>query len=433
MIIAALFFLSFVNTIDYLILLFTLQYLCFGHLKLTRRNLLLCAGMVFFSISASQFFFSPEFSGFYLPFILFFVAILAFSSRRITDILRFPLVILQYLAFKTVPTYIIELFFPSTSNTINFWGAELSIVYIITDSVLFIFLCTIHYFISKYQYTFRTSYKEILFSIVFPCYAILLLIIINFIETLTLQYRIFWKIFPPFVYLLGAVYYFYVLFHGQYRIYQETLAHTQYAYLKTQLDALQELKDKEENIHKMRHDLKNHLNLIENLCAQGNYKEVLSYSNKLNNIYSENIPALTGNKIADTIVHTKGKTAKEAGIDFTYEGSLSGLSALSEPDICGLLANAYDNAIEACKTQANAYIHTKANSTQNHTYIEIRNSIPKKIRIRHNQLKTTKPDKQNHGYGIEIMKQTAHKYHGSCNISSTDTEFIVEIMLLTSK
>ena len=44
----------------------------------------------------------------------------------------------------------------------------------------------------------------------------------------------------------------------------------------------------------------------------------------------------------------------------------------------------------------------------------------------------TKEDKYNHGYGIEIMKQIANKYHGSCDISSTDTEFVVEITLVTT-
>ena len=106
---------------------------------------------------------------------------------------------------------------------------------------------------------------------------------------------------------------------------------------------------------------------------------------------------------------------------------------MSDPDVCGLLANAYDNAIEACISQEHAYIHTKANSTKNHTFIEIRNSIPKRIKIHHNSLKTTKGDKYNHGYGLEIMKQIAHKYHGSCEISSSNTEFTLIFKLITPR
>ena len=182
----------------------------------------------------------------------------------------------------------------------------------------------------------------------------------------------------------------------------------------------------------MRHDLKNHISVIESLCAQGNYTEVLSYTSKLGSSYFTGNQPISGNKIADTILYTKTKSAKDAGIDFTFEGDLSALDALSEPDICGLLANAYDNAIEACLTQEHAYIHTKANTTRNHTYIEIRNSIPKKIKIHSNQIKTTKEDKYNHGYGIEIIKQIASKYHGSCEITSTNTEFILAIKLITT-
>lgn len=431
--IADLLFTSFINLIAYLILIFTLQYLCFGHLKLIRRNLIVCCGISYFSLSVSQLFCSPRFSSVWLVFILFYGTILFFSSRRIIDLLLSPIVFLLYITLKIIPTIMLQTLFPSLEDTILILGEELTILYLLTDAVLLISFFVLHYFISKYQCIFHAGYKAILFSITFPCYSFLLLAVIMFSKDTALKHVMFWKFFPIIAFVVGLIYYFYVLINGQRRIYRENLARTQYAYLRTQLDSLQDLKDKEENIRKMRHDLKNHLTLIESLCAQGNYEKVLSYSDKLNSMYSENISALTGNKIADTIVHTNTKTAQNAGIDFTFEGSLSGLSALSEPDICGLLSNAYDNAMDACLAQEHAYIHTLANSTTHHTYIKIRNSIPKKIRIRHNHLQTTKTDKQSHGYGIEIMKQIAHKYHGSCNISSTDTEFIVEIMLVTTK
>lgn len=322
--------------------------------------------------------------------------------------------------------------FPSLTAGIILCGLEIPILDTAIDISLLIALCVLRHFIKKYQYAFHATIKTVLFSFLLPCFCFLLLALVKFMDDIPLVFQQFWSIFPLFAYLQGLIYYFYVLVDGQRRIYRENLARIQSDYLKTQLDILQDLKEKEENVHKLRHDLKNHLTIIEGLCAQGQYEEVLSYSNQLNGMYSQSSLALSGNKIADIIIHTKMTTAQQTGIDFCFEGTLIGLNTLAEPDICGLLANAYDNAIEACQTQENAYIHTKANTTKNHTYIEIRNSIPEKKQIHNNQLKTTKEDKRNHGYGIEIIKQIAHKYHGSCEISSTNTEFIVEIMLLTS-
>lgn len=348
------------------------------------------------------------------------------------DILLSLLTFLLYLALRAIPCIMLENLFPALSSNIMLCELEIPVLQTTVDIILLISLCILRHFTQKYQYTFHASIKAVLFTILLPCFCFLLLALVKFMDNVPLTFQYFWNIFPLFAYLLGLIYYFYILVDGQRRIYRENLARTQSSYLKTQLDILQDLKAKEEDIHKMRHDLKNHLAVIEELCAQGQFEEVLSYSNQLNNTYAQNSPALSGNKIADAIIHAKRNIAQQAGINFCFEGTLTGLSALSEPDICGLLANAYDNAIEACLSQENAYIHTKANTTKNHTYIKICNSVPMKKRIHNNQLKTTKEDKRNHGYGLEIMKQIAHKYHGSCDISSTDTEFIVEIMLLTS-
>lgn len=420
-----------INLLAYLLLIFIQQYLCFGHMKLNNRNLFLCIAVAYSSLSISQLFCSEMFSGFWLIFILFYTTVLFFSKRRILDILLSLLTFLLYLALRAIPCLMLKNIFPSLNGNFILCGLEIPILDTAIDITLLIALFVLRHFIQKYQYAFHATIKAVLFSILLPCFCFLLLALVMFMDDIPLAFQYFWNIFPLFAYLLGLIYYFYVLVDDQRRIYRENLARTQSAYLRTQLDILQDLKEKEEDIHKMRHDLKNHLTIIEGLCSQGQYEEVLSYSSQLNGMFSQRSLALSGNKIADIILHTKMNTAQQAGIDFCFDGTLMGLSTLSEPDICGLLANAYDNAIEACQAQENAYIHTKANTTKNHTYIEIRNSISSKKRIRNNQLKTTKDDKKNHGFGLEIMKQIAHKYHGSCEISSTDTEFIVEITLLT--
>lgn len=115
----------------------------------------------------------------------------------------------------------------------------------------------------------------------------------------------------------------------------------------------------------------------------------------------------------------------------TYSGSFESLKKMSAPDICGLLSNAYDNAIESCTLQKDAFIRTEVNTTRNYTVIQITNSISKKVRIQNNSMATTKDDKTTHGYGTIIMKRIAHKYGGNCTFTSTQNEFKVKIVLLT--
>lgn len=130
-------------------------------------------------------------------------------------------------------------------------------------------------------------------------------------------------------------------------------------------------------------------------------------------------------------MRAKMKICEEHGIAFTFQGSLSGFDALEAPDICGLLSNAYDNAIEACLPQEKAYIHTKVSTTRNYTVVQIVNSVEKKVSLHGNHAATTKGDKKSHGYGIDIMKRIASKYNGSCTMHCDGQEFSVKIVVLT--
>ena len=422
---------TFLNLIAYLIVILILQHLCFAHMNLSNKNLIICTIVATVAMLGTQLLDMETICN-YVIYIMYFGTILALSSKRLIDLLLSILAFLLYMALSVIPLCIIEYLFPGLNITLNLSGVEYQAAGLIMDIVTLIILLGIQYITCKYTYRPHLSAKEVLFSIILPFLSLMICGMLHLTIGDSLLVTLIWQTSLTLLFIASYTYYFYLLIDSRARGYREITARTQTAYLKTQLDSLQNLKEKEKDVQKMRHDLKNHISVIESLCAQGNYTEVLSYTSKLGSSYfTENQP-ISGNKIADTILHTKTKSAKDAGINFTFEGGLSALDALSEPDICGLLANAYDNAIEACLTQEHAYIHTKANTTRNHTYIEIRNSIPKKIKIHSNQLKTTKEDKYNHGYGIEIMKQIARKYHGSCEITSTDTEFIVEITLLTT-
>lgn len=422
---------TFLNFIAYLILILILQYLCHAQMNLSRRNLMICIIVAVCSMSATDFFCSEEISSNTII-VLYFGTILVLSRRRIIDLLLSLVAFFLYVAFCLIPVEMITHIFPKIDYPISPFGVDYSVLSLLMDLTVLAMLCGIRYITNKYSFQAQLSLKELLISIILPFISLLAYTIVFLAGGVSLSATLFWKISMSMLSVAGYVYYFYTLIDTRVRAYNEINARTQTAYLKAQLDSLQNLKEKEKDVHKMRHDLKNHLTVIESLCAQGQYDKVISYTGNLSCSYLTSSCPISGNKIADTIIHTKMKTAQDSGIEFTFEGTLSGLDALSEPDICGLLANAYDNAIEACLSQEHAYIHTKARVTRNHTYIRICNSIPQKLRIKNNQLKTTKDDKYSHGYGIEIMKQIAHKYHGRCTISSTDSEFILEIMLITA-
>ena len=270
------------------------------------------------------------------------------------------------------------------------------------------------------------------FALLFFCMIdILLLMTLNRTQVDTATYYIWVVIFVGGL-CLSVAYYFYNMVESRIQFYRQTLTKNETEFLQLQLDALQDVKENEEQVRRIRHDLKNHLEVIQSLCEEGNLDELKKYTQQLN---KENILAggdiLTGNKIADIILRSKSKLAEEQGIRFTFTGALDTLEKVDAPDICGLLSNAYDNALEACQGVQDAYIHTEVQTTRNYTVIYISNSTREKVRIRNNSLATTKADKHTHGYGTSIMKRIAHKYNGSCTFHYEENVFRVKIVLLT--
>lgn len=421
------------NIIAYLMLILILQYLCCAHLKLTNRNLIFCSTLGSFVICLLTFFLTEPLIFYPMFYLIYYSTIFILSYKRLTDMLLSIVALLLYVALDIVPPYLLNLLPIDYHDIVTIGELELSISSVLFDVCLLLLLLSLHLFLQKYQFVLRLSAKDILLALMLFGYSIIITALLNLANNADRPFwtKIVWDIILLSTFLSCIIYYVYSLVQTRLRLYHEKLARTQTAYLTTQLDALQYLKEKESDVQKMSHDLKKHLAVIEALCTQGHYDEVRTYSGKLNSMFLANIKPISGNQIADTILASRQKKAEENNIRFTFEGSLSGLAALSEPDICSLLANAYDNAMEACLCQSDAYIYTKANTTKNYTSIEIRNSVPRKLKIHNNRLATTKPDKQNHGYGIEIMKQISQRYHGCCTISSSESEFILDISLHT--
>ena len=63
--------------------------------------------------------------------------------------------------------------------------------------------------------------------------------------------------------------------------------------------------------------------------------------------------------------------------------------------------------------------------------MRIVNPVLRRVSIQGGRVSSTKRDKRNHGYGIDIMKRIADKYSGSCTLHCDKQEFTVNISVLT--
>lgn len=420
------------NLMEYWSLVLLTQYVCSAHMELRRRNAFLCSGLCIIG-TILAILFPSDYSFVISGALALLLTVLLFSKKRLSDLLRLLAAFALWYVLMLTPMLFLEILMPQSlvpifpDHTCTWFG-------LITDILLLIALIFLGYILRKYQTALHFRMGEILGSIALALFA--------FIDVGLILFLYYTQVSPPMHYFLLTVflgafvlstgYFLYSVISSRMRIHREALTKSQTEYLQLQLDALQDTKEQDEQARKMRHDLASHMAVLRSLCQEGCYEEVRKYAEQLSH---DTIPPvggiLTGNRVADLVVRSKMKVCEEHGIAFTFEGSLAGFDALEAPDICGLLSNAYDNAIEACLPQNNAYIHTKINTTHNYTVVLISNSVEKKVSLHGNHAATTKKDKKAHGYGIDIMKRIAYKYNGSCTLHCDGQEFSLKIVVLT--
>ena len=192
----------------------------------------------------------------------------------------------------------------------------------------------------KYQTTLHFRPSEILGSIALALFSFIDIGLVIFLfnaHVKPVEHYVFLTIFLG-AFVLGVGFFVYGVISSRMRIYRETLARSQMEDLQLQLEALQDVKEQEEQTRRLRHDLTSHMAMIRTLCQEGNYREVKKYAEQLSR---DTLPSgsgiLTGNKVADLVVQSRMKICKELGIDFSFNGVLSGFDALEAPDICSLL------------------------------------------------------------------------------------------------
>ncbi|MBR5497219.1 MAG: GHKL domain-containing protein [Clostridia bacterium] len=192
-----------------------------------------------------------------------------------------------------------------------------------------------------------------------------------------------------------------------------------------------EIHNSHEIIRQQLHDFKNHLRTIcsmaEDNSAVRNYA-----SDLLESSYSFASLCSCGNDIIDSIINCKAAEAKEKNITFSYNISLSDTLKIDSVDICAILANQLDNAIEACEKADADHRKIDVFIAQKESFVLFRviNTAKENPFDKNNNLPTSKNNNSGlHGFGIRIIRKTAEKYNGISENSYDNGLFTSSAML----
>ncbi len=186
-----------------------------------------------------------------------------------------------------------------------------------------------------------------------------------------------------------------------------------------------------EELRKFRHDVKNHMLALNSMCTSEDNSQIKKYLSQLTNEVSSKKPVeYTGNRELDAVIAPFVLEAESKNIKVQFKGRVSDNVAIDMFDMCTIISNLLNNAIEACEKiqEDKRIIEFEIAGYNSQIFISVCNSYDMESIINQKQkFITTKEDKLNHGIGLENVRSTVKKYDGDMRISQENERFIVSI------
>lgn len=183
-------------------------------------------------------------------------------------------------------------------------------------------------------------------------------------------------------------------------------------------------------VETIQHDIKNHLGCILDLVKSENSERVIQYIENLCEKTIDKIPnrICTNHSALNAVLNLKMNKCCEQGIDLKC-CIPDELPEVDDVDLCIVLANLFDNAIEAEGKEACPIIKLNISIIGNYLNIKMKNYISYSVLEKNKSLQTSKKDKEHHGFGILSIIETVQKNDGMQEFFEEGNWFIANILL----
>lgn len=195
---------------------------------------------------------------------------------------------------------------------------------------------------------------------------------------------------------------------------------------ESRLSALREmyyqgLQREQNQVRTLRHDMRNHMAVLQGLLDNGDTGKAEEYLREL-----LGSAALSGGRricaheTANAVLSVKLGEMERLGIPSDLQVNLPEKLDISDTDLCALLGNALDNAMEACTKVKTPDIRLRCRMDKGMLMLMVSNPLPGDEKP---GLGTTKADGKNHGFGLPGMAEIARRCGGSLDTCTKDGRF----------
>ena len=193
----------------------------------------------------------------------------------------------------------------------------------------------------------------------------------------------------------------------------------------------QEVENMYRQMRGWRHDYRNHIQTLKVLASRGDLEGSRNYLDRLDtDLGTVDLAVKTGNAMADAILNSKISLAKSRDIPVQVDAHIPVKLKMSELDLCCIIGNLFDNAIEASlalppeERLIRVYLDMKGTQL----YLSFTNFTAQGKREKRNgRFLTTKGE--GHGFGLVRVDAIVERLDGYLSRNSEDGAFTTEILI----
>lgn len=176
-----------------------------------------------------------------------------------------------------------------------------------------------------------------------------------------------------------------------------------------------------------RHDMRHHLTLLQRMASEERIDDIREYLQAA----QSDIDAITPvryceNETVNLILSSFAAKADQSGITMTIDTKLPDSLTFSDTELCSLLSNALENAIQACENIADSekrQIKLRIYSRNNKLCIDIRNRYQAEAVFKDDLPVSKEPG---HGFGTKSISHIVEKHGGVFRFYVADGWFIFQ-------
>ncbi|MDR2554428.1 MAG: ATP-binding protein, partial [Fibromonadaceae bacterium] len=190
----------------------------------------------------------------------------------------------------------------------------------------------------------------------------------------------------------------------------------------------QKMAEMRETLSILRHDFKYHLKVIDELLQTGNIEKIELYLTEIREKMPEGeLHYYCTDSVINALLANYAKNCEKFNIK--YNAKIAFPKTLSVPryDICIILGNLLENALEACKKLENGgEIELAVKTNEQNLAIMVKNSYDGIVNEKSGELFSNKKDG---GFGLRSVKSVAERYGGYISIERTESVFTIYVMV----